>query len=107
MVSKRKALAPLLVALGLALGVFGLLLPDTGSVAAQATPSATRSLSATSVAPGEQVVVTISASGYGSAGAVTETLPSGFTFDSSTHPTSQVTPTGQDVRFTLFGETSV
>ena len=107
MVSKRKALAPLLVALGLALGVFGLLLPDTGSVAAQATPSATRSLSATSVAPGAQVDVSISASGYGQAGAVTETLPSGFTYVSSNHPTSQVTTTGQDVRFTLFGETSL
>ena len=67
MVSKRKALAPLLVALGVALGVFGLLIPDAaGTVAAQATPSATRSLSATSsVAPGAEITVTINASNTG------------------------------------------
>ena len=67
MVRKRKALTPLLVALGLALGVFGLLLPDTGSVAAQATPSATRSLSSASVAPDEELTWCPStASNYGS-----------------------------------------
>ena len=45
--------------LGIALGVFGLLLPDTGSVAAQATPTATRSLPATPVASGDEFTVTI------------------------------------------------
>ena len=89
MVRKRKALASLLVALGVALGVFGLLLPDTGSVAAQATPSATRSLSSTSVAPGDEFTVTIEIdyAGLGTvdklAVGVEETLPEGFTYGST------------------------
>ena len=88
MVINRKALVPLLVALGVALGAFGLLLPDTGAVAAQATPSATRSLPS-SVAPGEQFTVTIDID-YANIlpedrlfVGVEETLPSGFTFVSS------------------------
>ena len=69
MVIKRKAWAPLLVALGLALGLFGLLLPDTGSVAAQASPApeATRSFSASSVEAGAQLTVTIDIN-YGGVG---------------------------------------
>ena len=89
MVINRKALAPLLVALGVALGAFGLLLPDTGTVAAQETPSATRSLPS-SVAPGEQFTVTIDID-YADlesfdklAVGVEETLPTDFTFVSST-----------------------
>jgi hypothetical protein len=75
-----------------ALGAFGLLLPDTGSVAAQATPSpsATRSLSSTSVDPGAQVVVTIDVDYGGITGQfdkfainVTETLPVGFSYVSA------------------------
>ena len=41
--------------------------------------SATRSFSATSVAPGETVTVTIQANNYGSLGRIVETVPSGFT----------------------------
>ena len=91
MVRTTKALVALGVALGVALAVFGLLLPDTGSVAAQeATPSATRSLSASSVAPGEQFTVTIDIDYAGLGGfdklavGVEETLPTGFTFVTST-----------------------
>ena len=106
MVRKRKALAPLLVSLGLALGVFGLLLPDTGSVAAQATPGATRSLPA-SVAPDEEFVVSITASNYGFAGAVVETLPDGFTYVSSGGVDAAAVSAsvdGQVVTFTLFDD---
>jgi hypothetical protein len=46
-----------------------------GLVAAQ-TPDASRSLPPESVAPGGEVVVTITADNYGQAGGVTETLPS-------------------------------
>ena len=42
-------------------------------------PSATRSFSATSVDPGEEITVTIRANNYGGLGRVVETLPSGFT----------------------------
>ena len=75
-------------------------------VSAQQEPSANRSIPPASVAPGGEVVVTITASNYGQAGGVTETLPSGFTYVSSSLDTERVTVTGQEVRFTLFGETS-
>ena len=68
--------------------------------------SASRSFSPASVAPGGEVVVTINAASYGVGGAVTETLPEGFTYVSSSLPDSQVSVTGQQVRFTLQGDTS-
>ena len=68
----------LLVAVGVAFGVAGLLLP--GSLAAQQAASATRTLSATSVDPRGEVEVTIEADGYGDFGGVVETLPAGFSY---------------------------
>ena len=44
-----------------------------------ADPSATRSFSAMSVDPGEEITVTIQADNYGGLGRILETLPSGFT----------------------------
>ena len=71
------------------------------------TPSATRSFDSTSVAPEGQVVVTIAAADYGSAGGVTETLPAGFAYVSSSLAASQVTElSGNRVRFTLQGDAS-
>ena len=112
MVRKTKALAPLLVVL--ALGVFGLLLPDTGSVAAQATPSATRSLSATSVAPGAQITVTIDIDHGGItdvveklAIGVLERLPDGFTYVSNSLGPDLVTDKGGGaIGFAPLGESS-
>ena len=52
------------------------------------------------------VVVSIRATNYGQAGGVTETLPSGFSYVSSSLRASQVTESGQNVRFTLQGDTS-
>ena len=75
--------------------------------AAQSAPSASRSFDSASVDPGGEVVVTITASDYGSAGGVTETLPSGFSYVSGTLDDSQVTElTNNQVRFTLQGDTS-
>jgi hypothetical protein len=106
LVINRKALASLLVALGVALGVFGLLIPDAGTVAAQATPSATRSLSSSSVAPGAEITVTVTASDFGQFGGIIETLPEGFAYvDGSGSPTPRVS--GQTLTFTLFGVSSV
>ena len=65
-------------AVGLA-GVLGL-----GVVAAQEGPSATRSFSPTMVEAGGEVVVTIRVANYGRFGGVTETLPDGFAYVSST-----------------------
>ena len=75
--------------------------------AAQGAPSASRSFDSASVDPGAQVVVTITASNYGQAGGVTETLPSGFSYVSSNLDASQVTELANNqVRFTLQGDTS-
>ena len=70
-------------------------------------PSATRSFDKTTVEPDGEVVVTIEATGYGSLGAVTETLPAGFAYVSSPLADSQVTEQSDNrVRFVLQDETS-
>ena len=69
--------------------------------------SATRSFGPAPVEPGGRVTVTIRASNYGSAGGVTETLPAGFSYVSSSLDSSQVAELGGNmVRFTLQGENS-
>ena len=71
-----------------------------------ATWGAIRSFSPPSVAPAGEVVVMITASGYGRFGAVTETLPPGFSYVSSSLEDSGVTDVGREVRFILFGQTA-
>ena len=100
----KKALAAMMfAAVVIAVGVASLL-----PVAAQdSEPTATRSLDDATVGPGGQVTVTIEAANYGQAGGVTETLPVGFTYVSSSLPGGQVTEVdAQTVRFTLQAETS-
>ena len=74
-----------------------------GLVYAQENASASRSFDAESVAPGGRVTVTVAATGYGSFGRVTETLPDGFSYDSGSLDPEEVSVTGQTVRFTLQG----
>ena len=78
------------------------------TVAPPAGVTATRSFAPASVSPGGEVVVTITAANYGAFGGVTETLPAGFSYVSSTHGsvTHPVDGNSQMVRFTLSGETS-
>ena len=79
------------------------------SAAATGTPAtwgAIRSFSPPSVAPAGEVVVMITASGSGRFGAVTETLPPGFSYVSSSLEDSGVTDVGREVRFSLFGQTA-
>ena len=57
------------------------------------------------MASGGQVTVTITADGYGSFGEVAETLPTGFTYVSSTLPDDQVKDEGQTVTFSLIPST--
>ena len=85
------------------------LLVGVASVAAQQNnePSATRSFNPASVAPGGTVTVTIQVANYGGIGRVTETLPAGFTYVDSTHDSAGVNVNGQEVRFTLQGDSSV
>ena len=71
-----------------------------------ATWGAIRSFSPPSVARAGEVVVMITASGYGWLGAVTETLPPGFSYVSSSLEDSGVTDVGREVRFSLFGQTA-
>ena len=77
------------------------------TVTASAEPSATRSFDNASVAAGGQVVVTIQVANYGGIGRVTETLPAGFEYVSSTHDSAGVRVNGREVRFTLQGDRSV
>ena len=81
-----------------ALGLFG-----TAPVAAQGSPSATRSFSPASVAPGGRVEVTITVANYGPDGRVTERLPGGFRYLSSS---LQADTDLRSVNFTLQEETS-
>ena len=81
----------------------GMMLALPPVAAAQENPSATRSFSPASVTPGGTVVVTITAANYGSTGAVTETLPTGFKDVSSR---LQVDLDPGVARFTLQGEPS-
>ncbi len=73
---------------------------------AQDTPTVTRSINPSTVAPSGEVTVTIRASNYGPAGSIVENFPSGFAWVSSTHPADQVQRSGEQVTFTLFAETS-
>ena len=99
----RKALALLVVAAiaGVTLGGVGLLWPTLAG--AQAPPSASRSFSPPSVAPGGELEVTVTVGGYGAGGRVEETLPAGFSYvDGSAAPADiRVTLDGQTVRFTM------
>ena len=75
------------------------------TVTTDAIHSASRSFSSASVTPSGTIGVAISASKYGLGGLVVETLPEGFAFGSSDLPDSQVMESGQDITFTLVGET--
>ena len=99
----KKMLAVMTVAaIVAAVGLLGLL-----PAFAQGAPSATRSFNPATVAPGGQVTVTIDAANYGGSGAVTEKLPLGFTYVSSSLETFQVVEQSDNrVRFTLQGDAS-
>ena len=71
-----------------------------------ATWGAIRSFSPSSVPPAGEVVVMITASGYGRVGAVTETLPPGFSYVASSLEDDSVTAVGREVRFSLLGQTA-
>ena len=68
--------------------------------------SAVRSFSAATVAPGGRLEVSIVAEGYGAIGQVVETLPEGFTYQSSDMPEHAVSVEGRTVAFTLFQASS-
>ena len=87
-------------------GAYGGASGVTVDVPSTATPSATRSFNQATVGPGGTVTVTIQAANYGQAGGVTETLPTGFSYLSSSLSASRVNENGQNVGVTLQGDTS-
>ena len=105
---KTKIGIPIGLALVMFLGVFAAMLAF-GTLSPQPVEAQTamRSISPTSVAPGGMVTVTITAANYGRAGGVTETLPLGFAYVSSSLDADEVSElSGNRVRFTLLGVTS-
>jgi protein-disulfide isomerase len=80
--------------------------PTSSPVPMPTGPRASRSFSDTSVLPGGQLEVTITAADYGGFGRVDETLPDGFGFVSSTLDSEEgaVTEDGQVVKFRLLGD---
>ena len=76
MANKVLALLMVVAVAGVALGSLWLSAPGDADASGH---SATRSFSSSSVAPGEEITVTISAQDYGAFGEILETLPSGFT----------------------------
>ena len=99
----KKVLA--VVTIAAAAGVAGML--GLAPLAAQQGPSATRSFDETPMAPGGDVVVTITAANYGQLGGVTESWPGELTYAESSLDDSQVTIIDDvTARFTLQGDTS-
>ena len=72
-----------------------------------ATWGAIRSFSTPSVSPGGQVMVTITANGFGAFGEVVETLPPGFNVVASSLPGGAVQADDREVSFILIGDTSL
>ena len=103
MIMKVSALIAVITIMAVIAVSVGLL--ERNPLAAQATPTASRSFSPDPVDAGGQVTVTITADGYGAFGDVAETLPDGFTYSSSDLPVDQVTRDGQTVTFALLGGT--
>ena len=77
----------------------------TVEAAAGPAHSATRAFSADTANTGAQLTVTIDATDYGASGTVTETLPAGFDYGSSSLAISDVASAGQEVTFSLGMET--
>ena len=72
-----------------------------------ATWGAIRSFSTPSVSPGGQVMVTITANGFGAFGEVVETLPPGFNVVANSLPGGAVQAGDREVSFILVGDTSL
>ncbi len=69
-------------------------------------PAATRTLSTTSPVPDSTFEVMLDLSGF-QIGGVVETIPEGFTFSSTTHPSNRTYRSGQKVVFVVINETSL
>ena len=77
--------------------------PAPTSTPAPVEPNASRRFSQSWVLPGGELTVTITATGYGGLGQVVETLPTGFSYASSSLSDATMVE-GQTVTFTLLGD---
>ena len=84
----------------------GLTIMSGASPLAAQSPSATRSFDSSTVMPGGALTVTIATAGAGALSTVTETLPAGFTYGSSSLDASQIREAGQSITFVPLGEAS-
>ena len=98
MVKRVLALLGVFTALGLVMGIVGLVGPGTVDATQH---SANRSFSADSVAAGAEVVVTITAANFGLGGRIVETIPEGFGYVGSTAPAATFDAADRTVRFTM------
>ena len=101
MVRRALALMVAVAVVGAVVGMVGVLGPRP----VEAQPTATRSFSADTVAPGGQLMVTVEVGGYGAFGGLTEMLPEGFTYVSSS-PSTTPEADGRLI-FVLSGEMEV
>ncbi len=69
-------------------------------------PAATRTLSTANPVPDSTFEVMLDLSGF-QIGGVVETIPDGFTFSSTTHPSNRTYRSGQKVVFVVINETSL
>ena len=105
MIRKISALMAVMTIMAVIAASVGLL--DLNPLAAQEEgPTASRSFSPDPVDAGSEATVTITAEGHGAFGDVVETLPTGFTYLSSSLPDDQVSSAGQTVTLSLLGGTS-
>ena len=95
----NKVLVLLVIATVAGVTLGGLWLAAPEDVRAQSGPSATRSFSATSVAPGDTVTVTITATNANGFGQISDTVPDGF--DITTPEETGQTITGQTIKKTF------
>ena len=109
MVKRVLALLGVFTALGLVMGIVGLVGPGTVDATQH---SANRSFSADSVAPGNTVVVTVTATNVGSFAQIVETLEPGLDYkpgsaslDGVAYDSLNVSAGGRTLIATLFGET--
>ena len=90
---------------GIATDSNGETLPVTGATDVTVGAAAVRSIGA-DVLAGAQVEVSISVSGLGDFGGVTETLPEGFVYLSSSLDDAAVVVDGQTVKFAIIGDSA-
>ena len=80
--------------------------PVMGATDVTIGSAAVRSIAVAEVVAGTPVEVTISVSGLGAFGGVTETLPEGFAYLSSSLSAAAVSVEGQTVTFAIIGDTT-